>query len=141
MKPWPIAAGCAVLSFAGCSSGSPTTTTTSPLTTCDVTTRQGTYLFQYKTVSGNCGTIPDTLQNIAVDQMMSAQNGCSVLMSQFSDGNCVLTGVIACPATGGTQTITEVSVEQKADGSVITGEVTFTSAMCTGTYDFTATRQ
>jgi hypothetical protein len=115
----------------GCSSSPPSSVPTS----CDpAAQRVGTYLVHFDTVSGNCGALPDQLVIIP----STASSTCTVISATFSDGNCRNDVQEECPS--GIQVI-GYTVQQSQDGSRITGEESFTSATCVGTYAVTWTRQ
>lgn len=109
------------------------------------TDRTGVYRFTFKTVSGNCGDIPEGLIDLTPNA--TGSNGCTVTSRTFGENNCKMTVDETCPVKGGgTLTETAVTREVAAGGATLSG--TFTVDIsgagaddCVGTYDVTAVRQ
>lgn len=134
-KRW-IAVGALALGATAC--GSSNTGSAEP-TACAQGVVSGTYLLHFTTVSGDCGTIPDSLTNTA------AASSCTLTTDTASDGDCRFDYVETCNANGILTNSTGFLIIDAADGSRVHGEFTETltgiGVACTGTYQVTYTRQ
>lgn len=111
-------------------------------TQCKRSDRHGVYLFEFTTVSGNCGTFPASLVNLDTPPA----SGCVTSGVTWSNGDCKLAGSVKCAADAKSPAsdATIVTTQQTQDGSVLTGIETISldgSASCYGTYNIRATRQ
>lgn len=108
--------------------------------------REGMYFFQYDTVSGDCGDMPDQVGVIGG----SDDGTCDVLSEDWSDDNCNLDRSVICELTSedATMRIDGTTTQEDESGDVITGLLTITfrdlytnAYICSGTYRMVAERQ
>lgn len=114
--------------------------------TCSPDDRNGTYLFQYETRSGNCGDISDEL----VRAGEPGASNCEQTFAQYSEGDCKLEVSFECsvpgsaPSSVNTIRATVITRQETDDGSVLAGLYSVSVSgwdECAGTYGLTATRQ
>jgi hypothetical protein len=107
-----------------------------------MTQRVGTYLLHYDLESGNCGTVPDSLILLNGSTQPPMTQGCTVISSAWSEGNCRLDMQVRCTISGQTATGTAYSVQETQDGSSLSGELSVSVVgVCSGTYALTYTRR
>ncbi|HTQ48750.1 MAG TPA: hypothetical protein VMI75_38595 [Polyangiaceae bacterium] len=118
-------------------------------TACDPSTQQvGAYLWQYTTVSGNCGAIAELVVDwpAANDQTAADGTTCAPISDTPSEGNCKDVYVFECTTAAGERyDYTRVLTQETADGSLLRGVLSMSASgpagTCVGTYDVTLTRQ
>jgi hypothetical protein len=109
---------------------------------CDPSQRTGTYLVQFTTVSGDCGTIASGLVMFGGS---TPGETCTLDDQTIDASGCKIDSTVECTATGNIS-LSEVSAlaQDTADGSKLSGEITIDQTAptaCYGTYDVTYTRQ
>lgn len=114
---------------------------------CDLAHREGTYLAQYRTRSGDCGALPDAV--IRLDANGELTPTCALdAPDDVSADQCSLTRSLTCAVENPDGTIQGVVITHERDGGArFEGLYTITirdgagAYVCGGTYDVTATRQ
>jgi hypothetical protein len=96
----------------------------------------GTYLFHAVAISGNCGTIPDTLTIIGAP-MIGPGASCRSVYSRLSADHCRVDFESVC----GQVTVVGYLELLAADGSVLAGEESASDGVCAGTYAIRYTKQ
>jgi hypothetical protein len=115
---------------------------------CSATNRTGTYLFQAREVSGDCGYVSDTV-GILTNGSPALEDGCTVDFERWSDDSCKLERAVTCISQNSNRRQTASGVtNEEDDGAKLTGTMTVIvsaldtqSVICSSTYDTTATRQ
>lgn len=120
-------------------------------TMCDPASQQvGAYLWQYTTVSGNCGTIASIVHVWPDNGVSTDEDGggpaCSIQANDTSEGGCKTEFAWSCTyANGVTWSYTRVLTQETQDGSMLSGilseQASSAQGSCSGTYDVTLTRQ
>jgi hypothetical protein len=115
---------------------------------CARTDRVGTYLLEFRTLSGNCGDIASGLTTFTSEPPPPAPGApaCTLNAETWSENDCKLERDLTCPAKpSGTSRLVAVTRATTADSGRLEGTATFslsgTGNDCTGTYAVVATRQ
>jgi hypothetical protein len=113
---------------------------------CSRDAREGTYLMEFETVSGDCGPQNSTLS----DSSDPVPSECVVTKEEWSGDECQQTTHRTCTLTADDMRVEGIVIieQEDSDGEVFTGTTTMTirrisdgSFVCQGTYNVTYTRQ
>lgn len=112
---------------------------------CDPSKRDGTYLAEFTTVSGNCGDVPSQVLRLnGMSTELAA--GCELLQPDvWRNEGCTVERTSRCVTDQGVIVkTTGLTTQEDADGDVLTGTATVElsgTASCVGTYRVKYTRQ